>query len=70
MTQTTNEDMEVQVHQEQAKAYIDNLFLDFEKEMQYQQQLADRQFEITEDQAQKIDNQKEAIHKEASEEYI
>ena len=70
MTQTTNEDMEVQVHQEQAKAYIDNLFLDFEKEMQYQQQLADRQFEITEDQAQKIDNQKEAIHQEASEEYI
>ena len=50
MTQTTNDDMEVQAHQEQAKAYIDNLFLDFEKEMQYQQKLADRQHEASEEQ--------------------
>ena len=70
MTQTTNEDLEVQAHQEQAKAYIDNLFLDFEKEMQYQQKLADKQIELTEEHDTQIDNKKEAIHKETSEEYI
>ena len=70
MTQTTNDDLEVQAHQEQAKAYIDNLFLDFEKEMQYQQKLADQQIEVAEELDPQIDNKKEAIHKEASEEYI